>query len=87
MRDCHTIVGDRYVLVFGTEKAVFHFTLIQHAASAMDDETVFLQFFRKFRSACEFELQLFSGMLLKPGRKLFRTNVAALAVMGTAFRD
>ena len=53
----------------------------------MDDQLILVEFQWKFSSAGEFISEVLSGVLFQPVRQLFRTDVTALSVMGTAFRD
>ena len=83
--DGDAVVREGNGLVVRTFGAVVHFTLRQHATAAMDDDGVAGQIVRKTRAAREFELHILSAMLADQFRKLFRADVAALAVMRAAF--
>ena len=83
--DGDAVVREGDVLVVRAFGAVVHFTLRQHATAAMDDDGVAGQIVRKTRAAREFELHILSAMLADQFRKLFRADVAALAVMRAAF--
>lgn len=53
----------------------------------MDDEAVAAKVIRKFSPACKLKMKLLTGMLPNPVRKLYRSDILALPVMGTAFGD
>ena len=77
--------GDRGVV--SAFQAVFHFSFVEGAAAAVNDQPVFGEISRKFGSAGELEIRLFFCVLPYPVGQFYGADIVALAVMGAAFTD
>ena len=53
----------------------------------MDDQGIFLQIRRERQTRGSLKIQFFSAVRPDPGRKLHRSDIAALPVMGAALRN
>ena len=85
--NCSSVIGNRNIGIFCTFQAIFHLPFIERTAAAVNDHLIAIQFQREFRSAGEFKIQLFSGIIPNPARKLDRADIITLSVVRAAFRD
>ena len=87
MRDGGAVIGDRNTLILCAAKAVFHFSVIEHAASAVDDELIRGQIIRELRSACKGKTELSACMFLDPVRQFDSAYIITLPVVRAPLRD
>ncbi len=87
MRDGSAVIGDRNTLILCAAKAVFHFSVIEHAASAVDDELIRGQIIRELRSACKGKTELSACMFLDPVRQFDSAYIITLPVVRAPLRD
>ena len=83
--DRDPVVCDRDALVLGAGETVFHLTVIEHTAAAVDDQTVRRQISREFGAACKVKFWFTAGVAADQARKLYCADIFALAVVGAAF--
>ena len=82
-----TVVSDWHVLINSTFHPIADLALIQHTASAMNNQCIFRQIFRKFSAGTQLNIQLFACVILQPSRYLNTADVITLAMMGAALCD
>ena len=75
------------LLIPGTGHAVLHFSFIQHASSAVDNQSVLSQFLRKLCPRRKLKFQTLSRILPDPARDLNSADIIALPVVGAPLTD
>ena len=85
--DGDAVVGDGHALLLCAADAVLHFLFVQHARAAVNNQFIFAQIFGEACAAGPFKLRLCAGKFFNPGGQFNGADVAALAVMSTAFAD
>ena len=85
--DGYAVVCERHGAVLRKFSAVLNLFFVEHTAAAVNDHLIGRQIIRESFAGSELQLQLCPGALFEPGWNLDSAYVAALSVMGTAFRD
>ncbi len=83
----YAVVGEGNSLVFGIFPPVDHLTLVQHTASAVDDQLVRGEVLGEFTSRRKGDIYGFTRSLFQQCRQFHASDIAALTVMSTALRD
>ena len=83
--DKGSIVCDRNLLHRSAFHPICDFPGIQHAAAAVNDESIGRKILWKFCTTAGFDLQLPAGVLVQPARDFYGADIIALAVVCTAF--
>ena len=78
------VVSDRHILINSTFHPIADLALIQHTASAMNNQCIYRQIFRKFSAGTQLNIQLFACVILQPSRYLNTANIITLAMMGAS---
>ena len=85
LRDQDTVIGDRDALVLTAGDAVFHFTFIQHTATAVHHHLIGRNIIWKFCSGGKFKYRFPAGIIADPLRHLAGSDISTLTVMCTTF--
>ena len=85
--DQHAVIDHGHILQHTAFGAILHFSLIEHTAAAVHDQGVGRKVIGKFRAGAGTEFRIHPGILPDPAGDLYRADIVALAVMGTALGD